>query len=81
MRRSLSIGGKQKQLAFCPYCGVLNENSDTALSHMRKHLDLMLICGGCQTKSFNHGQALHKHMEDNCPAILAILGKTRGGKK
>ena len=69
------------QLAFCPYCGVLNENSDTALSHVRKHLDLMFMCGGCHTKCFPHGQSLHKHMKDYCPAILAIQGKTRGTKK
>ena len=80
-RQSLKIGGRWKQLAFCPYCGVLNENAETAYGHVRKHLDLMLVCGGCQTKSFLHGQALHKHMKDNCPAIVAILGKTRGSKK
>ena len=68
-------------MAFYPYCGVLNENSKTALGHVKKHLDLMLICSGCQTKSFQHGQALHKHIKDNCPAILAILGKTRGSRK
>ena len=75
-RQSLTINGKRRQISFCPYCGVLNENSDTGLNHMRKHLDLMLVCGGCQTKSFPLGQALHKHMKDNCPAVLAILGKT-----
>ena len=80
-RQSLNIGGKCKQVVFCPYCGVLNENSDMALGHVQKHLDLMLVCGGCQTKSFYHGQALHKHMNYNCPAIFTILGKTRGGRK
>ena len=44
-------------------------------------LDIMLVCGGCHTKSVCLGQALQKHMKDNCPAIVAILGKTRGGKK
>ena len=39
MRQSFNIEGKCRQLAFCPYCGVINENSDTALSHVRKHLD------------------------------------------
>ena len=80
-RQSLTISGKHKQVAFCPYCRVLNENSETALGHVRKHLDLMLICSSCQTKSFQHGQALQKHMKDNCPAVLAILGKTRGGRR
>ena len=35
VRQSISIGGRRRQLAFCPYCGVVNENSETALSHVR----------------------------------------------
>ena len=80
-RASLTVSGKQRQVAFCPYCGVTNENAETGLNHVRKHLDVMLVCGGCHTKSVCLGQALKKHMKDNCPAILAILGKTRGGRK
>ena len=45
-RQSLNIEGKQRQLAFCPYCGVINENSDTALSHVQRHLDLLFMCRG-----------------------------------
>ena len=80
-RTSLTISGKQRQVAFCPYCGVTNDNAETGLNHVRKHLDVMLVCGGCHTKSVCLGQALQKHMKDNCPAILAILGKTRGGRR
>ena len=80
-RASLTISGKQRQVAFCPYCGVTNDNAETGLNHVRKHLDVMLVCGGCHTKSVCLGQALQKHMKDNCPAVLAILGKTRGGRK
>ena len=80
-RASLMVSGKRRQVAFCPYCGVTNENAETGLNHVRKHLDVMLVCGGCHTKSVCLGQALQKHMKDNCPAILAILGKTRGGRK
>ena len=80
-RASLMVNGKRRQIAFCPYCGVTNENAETGLNHVRKHLDVMLVCGGCHTKSVCLGQALQKHMKDNCPAILAILGKTRGGRK
>ena len=80
-RTSLMIGEKRRQVTFCPYCGVTNDNAETGLNHVRKHLDVMLVCGGCHTKSVCLGQALQKHMKDNCPAILAILGKTRGGKK
>ena len=80
-RASLTVSGKWRQVAFCPYCGVTNDNAETGLNHVRKHLDVMLVCGGCHTKSVCLGQALQKHMKDNCPAILAILGKTRGGRK
>ena len=80
-RASLMISGKRRQVAFCPYCCITNDNAETGLNHVRKHLDMMLVCGGCHTKSVCLGQALQKHMKDNCPAVLAILGKTRGGRK
>ena len=47
VRHSFSIGGRCRQVAFCPYCRVINENYKTALSHVRKHLDLLFVCGGC----------------------------------
>ena len=81
VRQSISTGGRCRQLAFCPYCGVINENSETALSHMRKHLDLLFICGGCYSKSFPHGQALNKHMRTLCHSMLAIREKTRAPRK
>ena len=80
-RASLTVSGKRRQVAFCPYCGVTNDNAETGLNHVRKHLDVMLVCGVCHTKSVCLGQALQKYMKDNCPAVLAILGKTRGGRK
>ena len=81
VRQSISIGGRCRQLAFCPYCGVINENSETALSHMRKHLDLLFVCGGCYSKSFPHGQALNKHMRTQCCSMSAIREKTRASRK
>ena len=42
--------GQRKQLAFCPYCGVMYENSAMAYSHARKHLGLTFLCGGCYKK-------------------------------
>ena len=44
VRQLISIDGRCRQLAFCPYCGVINENSETTLSHVRKHLDLLFVC-------------------------------------
>ena len=77
VRQLISIGGRCRQLAFCPYCGVVNENSKTTLSHVRKHLDLLFACGGCYTKSFPHGQALKRHMKTLCRSVSAIREKTR----
>ena len=81
VRQSISIGGRCRQLAFCPYCGVINENSETALSHVRKHLNLLFFCGGCYSKSFPHGQALNKHMRTQCHSVSAIKEKTRASRK
>ena len=71
VRQSFNIEGKRRQLAFCPYCGVINENSDTALSHVRKHLDLQFVCGGCFSRSFLNGPALHRHMR-TCALVATI---------
>ena len=71
VRQSFNIEGRHRQLAFSPYCRVINENSDTALSHVRKHLDLQFVCGGCFSKSFLNGPALHKHMR-TCASVAAI---------
>ena len=80
-RQSLTIEGKQRQLAFCPYCGIINENADTALSHVHKHLDLLFVCGGCHTKSFSHGQALQRHMRYQCLSAMAILDKPKSSRR
>ena len=81
VRQSISIGGKCRQMAFCPYCRVINENSETALSHVRRHLDLLFVCGGCYSRSFPHGQALHKHMKSQCHSVMAIRNKTRSSRR
>ena len=81
VRQSISIGGKCRQMAFCPYCRVIHENSETTLSHVRRHLDLLFVCGGCYSKSFPHGQALHKHMKFQCHSVMAIRDKTRSSRR
>ena len=75
VRQSISIGGKHRQMAFCPYCRVINENSETILSHVRRHLDLLFVCGGCYFKSFPHGQVLYKHMKSQYCSMMAIRDK------
>ena len=59
----------QKQIAFCPYCGVTNENTATAYSHARKHLGITFLCGGCYTKLYKVPQHLYQHMK-TCPPCL-----------
>ena len=80
-RQSLNIEGRRRQLAFCPYCGIINENAETALSHACKHLDLLFMCGGCHTKSFSHGQALQRHMRYQCLSTMAILNKPKSTRR
>ena len=72
VRQLFNLEGRRRQLAFCPCCGVINENSDMALSHVRKHLDLRFVCGGCCSKSFLNGPALNKHMKTQCASVTAI---------
>ena len=81
MRQSFNLEGRHRQLAFCPYCGVINENSDTALSHVRKHLDLQFVCGGCYSRSFLNGPALNKHMRTQCPSVSAIRDCSRSSRR
>ena len=75
-RQSFNIEGKRRQLAFFPYCGVINENSEMALSHMRKHLDLQFVCGGCFSRSFLNGPALNRHMR-TCASVAAIRDRSK----
>ena len=71
VRQSFNLKGRHRQLAFCPYCRVINENSNMALSHVRKHLDLQFVCGGCFSRSFLNGPVLNKHMKA-CASVTAI---------
>ena len=76
MRQSFNIEGKCRQLAFCLYCGVINENSNMALSHVRKHLDLQFVCGGCLSRSFLNGPALNRHMR-TCASVTTIRNRSK----
>ena len=81
VRQLFNLKGRHRQLAFCPYCGVISENSDAALSHVRRHLDLQFICGGCYSKSFLNGLALNKHMRTQCPSVSAIRDHSRSSRR
>ena len=62
---------QQKQIAFCPHCGVMNGNSATAYSHARKHLGITFLCGGCYSKLYKAPQHLFNHMKTYCPCVMS----------
>ena len=81
VRQSLTVGGKRRQLAFCPYCGIINENADMAFSHVHKHLDLLFVCGACHIKSYVNGHAVQRHMTYQCVSAMAILAKPKSSRR
>ena len=63
--------GQRKQLAFCPYCGVMYENSATTYSHARKHLGITFLCGGCYNKIYWAPQHLIQHRRNCNPCLMS----------
>ena len=61
---------QQKQIAFCPYCGVITKNSVTAYSHVGKHLGITFLCGGCYGKLCKVPQHLSQHMKSCRPCLM-----------
>ena len=61
---------QRKQIAFCPYCGVMNENTATAHSHARKHLGIAFLCGGCYGKTYKKLQFFYNHMLSCRPTVI-----------
>ena len=61
---------ERKQIAFCPYCGVMNKNTATAHSHVRKHLGIAFLCGGCYGKTYKKPQFLYNHMLSCRPTVI-----------
>ena len=61
---------QQKQIVFCPYCGVMNENSVTAYSHVRKHIGITFLCGGWYGKLYKAPQHLSQHMKSCHPCLM-----------
>ena len=64
---------ERKQIAFCLYCGIMNENSVTAYSHTRKHLGITFLCGGCYGKLYKVPQHLSQHMKSWRPCLMNRL--------
>ena len=73
---------QRKQIAFCPYCGVMNENSATTYSHARKHLGITFLCGGCYGKLYKAPQHLSHHMKSCRPCLMnRPEGSRQSGRK
>ena len=73
---------QRKQIAFCPYCRVMNENSVTTYSHARKHLGITFLCGGSYGKLYKVPQHLSQHMKSCHPCLMNRLeGSRRSVKK
>ena len=71
-RVTIPYGENQwKQLAFCPYCGVMNENASTVHSHARKHLGITFLCGGCYNKLYRVPQHLVQHRRRCRPCLMS----------
>ena len=62
---------QRKQLAFCPYCGVMYENTVTAYGHVRKHLGITFLCGGCYNKIYRVPQHLVQHRRNCSPCLMS----------
>ena len=70
-RISISYDTNQrKQITFCPYCGVMNENMATAHGLARKHLGIAFLCGGCYGKTYKKPQFLYNHMLSCRPTVI-----------
>ena len=71
---------KAKQFSFCGYCGVRIENFETDVNHIRHHLRLELLCGGCYGKAFVTNVQMSSHFK-KCEAVLNILGQLGDNKQ
>ena len=68
-RQTISRGtGKHaKQISFCLFCGVHGGNFESCMSHVRVHLGLHFVCGGCFGASFKTPEHYNEHRKV-CPA-------------
>ena len=67
---------RRKQYCFCGYCGVVSMNEDSGFSHMRKHLGLEFVCGGCLNYKdpIPKNMGLHMQVCTPCRAVRKARG-------
>ena len=71
---------KAKQFSFCGYCGVRIKNFEMDVNHIRHHLCLELLCGGCYGKACITNIQMTSHLR-KCEAILNVLGQLGNDNK
>ena len=76
---SKMTGKHPKQLSFCLFCGVHGGNFESSLSHVRVHLGLHFMCGGCFEASFKKPDEFNEHLRE-CPATKTA-GESKGSDK
>ena len=64
------------QYSFCAYCGVLSMNKKSGYSHLRKHLGVEFICGGCLGYKDSDPLHISAHME-TCVSCVEARGGTQ----
>ena len=57
---------RSKQVSFCPYCGIRNENQESAYLHVRRHLVMSFLCGACLAKAYTKSESLAVHFHTDC---------------
>ena len=79
-RVQIGTGEDKKQVAFCPYCGVMSENKLSSVSHARKHLGIGYLCGGCFLKMYKTPSSLVTHLE-SCVSTANERDALQGSKQ
>ena len=79
-RVQIGTGEDKKQVAFCPYYGVMSENKLSSVSHARKHLGIGYLCGGCFLKMYKTPSSLVTHLE-SCVSTANERDALQGSKQ
>ena len=79
-RVQIGTGEDKKQVAFCPYCGVMSENKLSSVSHARKHLGIGYLCRGCFLKMYKTPLSLVTHLE-SCVSMANERDALQGSKQ
>ena len=71
-RQTIKVGKHPKQLVFC---GVHGGNFESSMSHVRGHVGLHFVCGGCFGVQYKKPVEINEHLLYFCPATTEEPGK------